>query len=99
MNKPFPGLAAFDRGNPDRIFASKDVSDGGKMEIYEVTRVSASSFTTVRKTWSRVDQWRPVTTNAPDYNVFWLNKNKYDAYYSSPPGTHAFIMQLVCKTL
>jgi len=74
----------FDRGNPDRIIASKEVN--GVCEIHVLTRVSSSSFTTVQKTFnSTYDQWRPFTTAAPDNNVFWMNKIDYrdwiNAYY------------------
>jgi hypothetical protein len=75
----YPPLACFDRGNANRIFASKDVS--GKCEIFELTRVAANNFTSVQKTTnSFYDQWRPFTVNAPTRNVFWLNKTRYYGY-------------------
>jgi hypothetical protein len=75
----YPPLACFDRGNANRIFASKDIS--GKCEIFELTRVAANNFTSVQKTiGSFYDQWRPFTTNAATRNVFWLNKTRYYSY-------------------
>jgi hypothetical protein len=85
-------LATFDRGNVNRIFAAKEISDGGILEIFELIRVSASSFTSTRKTTQgNLDQWRPITTNAPTYNVMWLNKIDYTSYVS-------FIQQLMIET-
>lgn len=75
----YPPLACFDRGNIDRIFACKEVS--GICELFKLTRVSASSFTSEQLTsGSTDDQWRPITTNAPNRNVFWLNKILYNHY-------------------
>jgi hypothetical protein len=75
----YPPVASFDRGNPNRIFASKDV--GGVCEIFEITRISSSNFTSVQKTTgSTYDQWRPMTSNASIRNVFWFNKEIYTTY-------------------
>lgn len=76
-SKWYAPLGSFDRGNPDRIFSSKEVS--GVCEIHKLTRVSASNFTSEQLTFnSGYDQWRPFTTSAPNRNVFWLNKRYYD---------------------
>ena len=88
----YPPLASFDRGNPDRIFAGKEVS--GVCEIFEITRVAADNFTSVQKTTgSGCDQWRPFTVASPNKNVFWLNKARYYSYLND------YNQQLICKTL
>ena len=88
----YPGLATFDRANPDRIFASKEVST--VMEIFELTRITANSFTSVAKTnGSDFDNWRPFTVNNSTYNVFWLKKIRYTSYLDD------FEQELICKTL
>lgn len=76
-SKWYAPLGAFDRGNPDRIFSSKEVS--GVCEIHILTRLSASNFTSTQKTFnSGHDQWRPFTVAAPVNNVFWTDKIYYD---------------------
>ena len=89
----YPPLARFDKANPDRIFAGKEISDGGQLEIYELVRVAANNFTSTKKTTSNYDQWRPFTSNAPTYNVFWLNKIRYTHYAND------FNQELICRTL
>lgn len=81
-SKWYAPLGCFDRGNINRIFSSKEVS--GVCEIFLLTRVSSSSFTSTQKTFnSPFDQWRPFTTSAPDNNVFWLTKRFYDHWLNT----------------
>jgi hypothetical protein len=88
----YPPLASFDRANPNRIFAGKEVD--GICEIFEITRVASNNFISVQKTFnSTFDQWRPFTVASPNHNVFWLNKIGYYNYKDN------FIQQLICKTL
>jgi len=86
-------LACFDRGNPNRIFAGKEISIGGVIELFQITRVSANSFTSLRiTTLEEYDQWRPTTTDAETYNLIWLNKMDYTSYVN-------FNQQLMIKTI
>ena len=74
-------LGSFDRANPDRIFSSIETAGhfGNVCEIWELDRVSSSSFTRVQRTFdSSSDQWRPFTIESPTNNVFWLDKLYYD---------------------
>ncbi len=88
----YPSLASFDRANPNRIFASKEIS--GICEIFEITRVAANNFTSIQITnGSTYDQWRPFTVASPNRNVFWLNKIRYYSYLND------YNEQLFCKTL
>jgi hypothetical protein len=89
----YPPLSSFDRGNINRIFACKEISDGGQTELYLLTRVTANSFTSVKQTASGYDQWRPFTTNAPIRNIFWLNKVRYYGYQLD------YYEQLINKTI
>lgn len=81
-SKWYAPLGAFDRSNPDRIFSSKEVS--GVCEIHKLTRISASSFTSEQLTFGNgYDQWRPFTTSAPTYNVWWTSKRLYDHWLNT----------------
>lgn len=74
-------LGSFDRADPDRIFSSIETTGhfGDVCEIWELRRVSSSSFTRVQRTFdSDNDQWRPFTIESPTNNVFWLDKLYYD---------------------
>jgi hypothetical protein len=73
-------LATFDKLNPDRIFASKEISVGGQLEMYLLTRVASDNFTSEKKSTSINDQWRPVSIPSTKFNVFRLNKKSYNHY-------------------
>lgn len=75
--------STFDRGNINRIFCGKQVGSGNT-EIFKLTRVSSTSFTSEQLTFnSGHDQWRPFTVAAPVNNVFWTNKIFYNTYISN----------------
>lgn len=79
----YPPLATFDRGDINRIFCGKQVGTGNT-EIFMLTRLSASSFTSEQKTSnSGHDQWRPFTVASPVNNVFWTDKVYYDTYLTT----------------
>lgn len=81
LSKWYAPLGSFDRANPNRIFTSVETAGhfGNVCEIWELNRVSSSSFTRLQRTFdSANDQWRPFTIESPTNNVFWLNKIYYD---------------------
>lgn len=70
---------SFNRGNVNEIIASKD--DGTISELFKITRVAANDFTSIQLTDdSDYSKWRPFTSDADTYNMFWLNKKYYATY-------------------
>lgn len=75
----YTGGAHFDPANPDILFASIQV--GTKLEMFKLSRISASSFGYTQLTFnSAYHQWRPIVSDSPDHNVFWLASVLYTDY-------------------
>jgi len=87
-------LASFDPLDADRIICSKEISDGGQLELYELTRVAYNNFTSSRLTTTSAsleDQWRPFIVPSANYNTIWLSIKTYKFY-------GAFLQDLKCAT-